>query len=334
MQNNSLQKDLTNDSEVHPIGEGNIQFGMNIDYNGVNLLSDSSYFTYTIKQVTQQYVLQGDQYVSQRTKTSLPVAYCTLDSFYQLSQDLYDRLTIKEYYWPTVKNYTIAANYNAPRYDYIEIKLYQWNPSTSKITWKSNITDVMKQTQFTLIISNNYLDFDNYVQPVQNYFDDRFFWDLAPGLRKKVDIFVRKNGANFIDDFIQLGQSTDDSFYQVSSMRESIVIEDTDLQIISVFFRLDSNYDNYSRRVYSFGDLMGQSGGLYSAVFMLGGVFISIFSERLFVSSILHKIYQIDEIRDNEVKKSIAESKGKNAVLPQIQVSDYGNNKILKKLKL
>ena len=94
-------------------------------------------------------------------------------------------------------------------------------------------------------------------------------------------------------------------------MRESVLIEDTDLQIISVYIRLDSNYDEFSRRVYSFGDLLGQTGGLYSALFIAGSVMVAIFTERLFVSSILKKIYQIDEARDVEMRKYIKENKGK-----------------------
>ena len=107
-------------------------------------------------------------------------------------------------------------------------------------------------------------------------------------------------------------------------MRESVVIEDTDLQIVSVYFRLDANYDNYYRRVYSIGDLLGQTGGLYSSVLMIGGFIVGIFSERLFVSSILHKIYQIDQIRDNQIRMKVAQSKGKNVVQPQVEESSYG----------
>ena len=150
----------------------------------------------------------------------------------------------------------------------------------------------MLQTQLAFMVSNNYLDFDNYNEPIQSFLDDRFYWDLAPGLRKKSDIYVKKSEANFIDDFIQLGQSNDITFYQISTMRDSVVIEDTDLQIMSIYFRFDSNYDTYYRRVYSIGDLLGQTGGMYSSILLIGATFVGIFSERLFVSSILRKIYQ------------------------------------------
>ena len=94
---NSLQKDLTNDNEVHYIGAGNIDLGFKIDYNGVNILTDSSYFTYSIKQVSQLYIQQGGSYTYQRTKTNLAVDKWTVSSYDQLSQDLYDRLNVGEY---------------------------------------------------------------------------------------------------------------------------------------------------------------------------------------------------------------------------------------------
>ena len=291
-----------------------MMIGVVLDYNGANLLNDESYFKYSLNQVSQIYVKSDSGSETQRIKKEIPTAPWTLNSFDNLSKVNYELLGISEYLWPTKGDVTIAANYYAPRYDYIEFKLYRCNQNTSKVLWKTDIPDVIKQAQLSLVVSNNYFDFDNYTEPIHRYLDDRFFWDLAPGLRKKVDIFIKKNGVDLIDDFVQLGQSNSFSFYEVSHMRESIVIEDTDLQLASIYFRLDSYFDNYSRRIYSVGDLLGQTGGFYSSVLIIGSVFVGIFSERLFVSSILRKIYQIDKNRDDQVRKLYANSKGNKSI--------------------
>ena len=169
---NSLQKDLKSDTEVHYFGQDNIMFGIKIDYNGINLISDKSYFTYSLNQVSQVYVDSVSGVTQKRNKTSIPVNYWNLNSFYNLKENTFKTLSISEYLCPIVHNYTIAANYYAPRFDYIEVKVYRWNPASSSVTWKTNITDVMKQTQLAFMVSNNYVDFSNYSQPVQNYFDD------------------------------------------------------------------------------------------------------------------------------------------------------------------
>ena len=72
----------------------------------------------------------------------------------------------------------------------------------------------------------------------------------------------------------------------------------------SLYFRFDSQYDIYERRIYSFGELLGQIGGLFQIFLMIGVSIVSIFSERLFVSSILRKIYQIDQTREDDIKSN------------------------------
>lgn len=221
------------------------------------------------------------------------------------------------------RNYTVAGNFYAPRFDYIELKLYRCNPSKSSVTCSPNLVDVMKQSKLEMVVSNTYVDFDNYQQPVQSFLDDKFFWDLMPGFRKKTDIYFRKNEAQLVDDLVQLGQSTRLSFYQVKTFREQTELEGTDLQFASIYFRFDAYYDVYQRRVYSLGDLFGQIGGLYSSVFVVGAVFVAVFSERLFVSSILRKIYQIDQLRENEIKACVSKNNG--SVTQQPNELTYGN---------
>ena len=172
---NSLQKDLTNDLEVHKIGENHIMFGMRIDYNGDNLLADPSYFTYSLSQVNQVYVDLGSDVIVQRNKTTIPMNYCNFESFYQAKRDAYDRLEVDEHLCPTNTDFTVAANYYAPRFDYIELKVFRWNPSKSNIAWKTNISNIMKQTKLNLMLANAYFDIDNFDQPVQYFLDDGFF---------------------------------------------------------------------------------------------------------------------------------------------------------------
>ena len=189
---NSLQKELITNSEVHSIGLKNINFGIDIDFNGANLLNDKSYFTYSINQVSQVYEESKSGFETKRMKANIQTANCNTASFYNMKQEIFETLSISDYLCPTSNNYTIAGNYYASKYDYIEIKVYRCNPATSKIVWKANISDVIRQTQLTLMVSNNFVDFDNYTEAIQNYLDDSYFWYLAPGLRKKLTFLSRR----------------------------------------------------------------------------------------------------------------------------------------------
>lgn len=131
----------------------------------------------------------------------------------------------------------------------------------------------------------------------------------------KSDLFVRDITAETLDQYIQLTGSKKYSFYSVIDSRDQIVLEDSKKQFMSVFIRLDSTSESYSRQVYSFSDLLAQVGGIYQSIFFIGVLFVGIFSERLFISSILRKIYQLDKIREDQIKYCLLnENKQENQI--------------------
>jgi len=127
------------------------------------------------------------------------------------------------------------------------------------------------------------------------------FWDLVPSLRKRTDIFIRKNEAEFEDKYFQLGFPQEHEFFQVVERTDSFEAESDDGDILSLYFRYDKTSDIYERQIFSFAELLGQAGGFYGALFAGGSLLIFIFSERLFVSSVLKKIYQIDTWQEREM---------------------------------
>lgn len=158
----------------------------------------------------------------------------------------------------------------------------------------------MKDSRFSLAIVNTVVDLKNYQEPLQYVIDDGFYWELTPNMRKKTDIFIRKNEATFQDDYVQLGFPNEKEFYQVASSQDRFEAESSKGDVLSIYWRFDKTSDVYERRIYSIGDLLGQAGGFYGSFIGIGSIFLFIFSERLFVASILRKIYQIDTWQERE----------------------------------
>lgn len=158
----------------------------------------------------------------------------------------------------------------------------------------------MKDSRFSLAIVNSLVDFEDYSSPVNQIIDDGNFWELTPGFRKKSDLFIRYNLGKFEDDYFQLGFEDTESFYQVVETAERFEAEPTDGDVLTLYFRLDKASNEYERKIFSLGELMGLAGGFYGALLTIGSIFISIFSERLFAGSILGRIYQIDKIAERE----------------------------------
>ena len=151
-----------------------------------------------------------------------------------------------------------------------------------------------------MAIVNTVIDLKDYNQPIQYMIDDGIYWELAPGFRKKTDIFLRKNEASFEDNFIQLGFPQEEEFYQIVETSSAFEAESGDGDVLSFYLRFDKTSDIYERKIYSAGEVIGQAGGFYGSLIGAGSLLLFIFSERLFTSSILRKIYQIDSWQEKE----------------------------------
>ena len=60
----------------------------------------------------------------------------------------------------------------------------------------------------------------------------------------------------------------------------------------------DATTNSYERQVFSFMDAFGNIGGLLEIMSIAGGLLVGIFSERMFLFSILSKLYHIEEPGD------------------------------------
>lgn len=122
---------------------------------------------------------------------------------------------------------------------------------------------------------------------------------MLPGFRKKTDIWVKENEGEIDDSLVQIYTKKKLNFLQVENWREILELEDPDdKEFISIYLSVDKEYSVFERKVMTFADLLGNLGGLYEIGLIVGSLTIGIFSERLFVSSIIHKIYQLDKDRD------------------------------------
>lgn len=167
----------------------------------------------------------------------------------------------------------------------------------------------MKDARVSMALENTIVDMKDYKEPIKYIIDDGLYWELVPGIRKKTDVYIRQNEAEFEDNYIQIGFPDEREFYQVAMNTHSFESESGGGDILSIYFRYDKNSDIYNRQIYSLGELMGEAGGFYGALLAIGSIFIFIFSERLFVSSVLKQIYQIDNWQESEMTKSLRERK-------------------------
>ena len=83
-------------------------------------------------------------------------------------------------------------------------------------------------------------------------------------------------------------------FYQLTN-RDEQVKGISNEELVSFYFRLDSNKDIFRRRIFSIGDLMAKTGGVAKALLIVGMIIAAFFNDRLLKASIIKKIYDWKE---------------------------------------
>ena len=211
---NFAYNDVSSNVEIIRPGIENFDFnfqflsGDNIDYT-----ADKSVLDISISEVDQVWVTQNGVATTQRNTTNF--SFATWNSTFNYnSQDEVKRLGMDKYQWLTNKNYSVAGTFYSSNFNYLQIRVKKW---MSKSYWKSTdqINSIINGGRFSIGIVNTIVDIEDYSQAIQYMIDDGLYWDLMSGIRKRTDIYIRKNKAQFDDNYVQLGFITEQSFYQV-----------------------------------------------------------------------------------------------------------------------
>lgn len=156
--------------------------------------------------------------------------------------------------------------------------------------------------RLSVIYNNFYFDSDDYDDPIKRFIDDKLWVNLMAYRMKETDVFVRQNHLELQDSYLQFMGEEEKSFISIPNARETIDdIWSDEPKVAGFFFRVDSIDNTYQRQVYSSGDLFAQIGGIFIFFKLIGGFIVIMFSERLLVSALASKLYQVyDDKKDQD----------------------------------
>lgn len=70
--------------------------------------------------------------------------------------------------------------------------------------------------------------------------------------------------------------------------------------LLEIQFVKDATSKSYERTVFSFLEVTGNIGGLFEVLNIGGGFLVGVFSSRIFMFSVLSKLYQVETPRSGE----------------------------------
>ena len=172
--------------------------------------------------------------------------------------------------------------------------------NSNNITCASDIDDQIKNKRIGILIANSYVDFNDYVNPVKRYLDDKYTFRLTPGHKKTVRTYLRHNTAEFRDSLFDLEFSKKEEFYSISEYDVDMSLEIEDGNLFRYIMRLDHNKDHYERSVYTIIDLTGQIGGLYEIFQLVGKFLIGFISSKILILTMMSKMYHVQTHQNDE----------------------------------
>ena len=133
----------------------------------------------------------------------------------------------------------------------------------------------------------NYLNFQDYNNPIKPVLDSRYLFTLVPDFQKNTYISIKKSKVELIDSFFQLGQSEEKTFYSVGKTNtDLIVIGSASNTLLTLRFVQDPSLEEYERRVYSIFDVTGKLGGVYEILFIIGAFLTRKFNSKTYLYSV------------------------------------------------
>lgn len=308
---NTIVKNLASDNTTHYPGRIGLAFAFDwLTEDNESLINETTFIDIKIIQVAQTLQPNG-QY--KREETELQYEPCGTKFPYD-DQAQVKLFGLQDYLCLKTKDWPISGNYYSKNEKYIEIR---GNRCTTPALCETpdDIKDKVKGSYIDLVMINSYFDFEDFNQPIKKYLDDRFTFNVISGFRSDGIIPITHNKAEAEDAFIQVGNPKEYEFYTVENFRQTFTSEDEET-FVTLKFNLDAQTNVFQRTVFSFLDLTGQLGGINEVLIVFGSILTGFFTEKIFNYSVLSKLYQVDNSRDNknDGNESVIEDKDNSPV--------------------
>ena len=283
-------KDIISDSTIFNLGDDyEFNFAFSLVIGGADIIADTSYIETTLEQVVQTRLTSG---VLIETTTSIPYEKCG-NQFNDVDKSTATIIGIDDYYCPApTSTYSIQGSFYSETYRYIKLNIRYCSSGGCQST--ADIETLLGQGRVQLAVLNNYVDFRNYNSPVTTFIVDGQYWDLVPGTRKRSDVFVQKNKATFEDGVFTFDDQSEESFYQIPRSRDRFSRMSTSNNVLSVYFRRDTQTTEFRRQVYTIIDSLAKIGGFFRIMSFAVELALVLFVENLFYSKLMNSLYQLD----------------------------------------
>lgn len=255
------------------------------------MIYDSSYVKVAAYHITETRTEIGSN-TKTVNKRDLTLEKCN-DRYYEpLGKELALSLLTDRFYWIKETDIKIGGNFASLEYNYIKwvFQKCTGDPSCQDI---STINSALDQLHIGFGISDYYFDSKDYIDPIKVNLASNFEISILSDFTKEMFINIRKNEAIDYTRPWSFSNPVEYNYFSVGSESVDMFVP-TDDVFASVIFALDSESLSLERKVFSISDLLAMLGGMKEILMMIGGFFVGMFQNQIYLGSLMNKLYLVD----------------------------------------
>ena len=192
----------------------------------------------------------------------------------------------------------VGGNLLGTEYSYIEIDISQWQSGSCQST--TDIDNAAQLYKIGTAVSRYYFDSNDYENPLKVNLLTGDRWSLLPGYTRYVNLLLKKyTASDFTNLFYSINPSTYE-YYTVDHSSQDLYVQEADKDYLRVILSVDSDYTEIERRVYTLFDWFGEIGGIIGLFTLLTGLLVGMFSENIYINTLLSNLYFVSSDKDTE----------------------------------
>ncbi|CAI2382440.1 unnamed protein product [Moneuplotes crassus] len=340
---NTVVSDILNDKSPVSLNTTDFSFAFNAFILGDENFdfNNNQYFNIELF----QWIKQPD--TGELISANIPYEKCGTNLFQYYNQTEVKKLGIQDYLCPLSRDYIVQGNSLSTDFIYLEFNIVKCT-----VACPADLEDKISRLRVEIPFVNTYFDFDDYASPVKTYIDGRLVVDMLPGYVKRDDVFIQNNEAEIQDSYFayQPGGSKKEfvEIHRVDS-RLAVQIDAVDNSIYKLLFVKDAETKSYERQVFSLLEVTGNIGGLFEILERTGGFLVALFSGRMFLFSILTKLYHVEDPEDqpkgdddnknkvqedlNDGSSHVSKNSGVNLIKPKDVLSEKAHKAMKRRMR-
>ena len=156
-------------------------------------------------------------------------------------------------------------------------------------------------------MSDHYVDLNDYDTPIKAYYTNRYQFFGINGLTNEARFYLQQNEARLNDNYLIFNEQEEVKKFVSIANHDNIYTNSNENNVFKIKIQKSEWRQLYERQVYAILDLLGDLGGIYEVLLLVGFAIVNAFTHPAFYYSIFAHIYQVDTLgcqKDHEVLKN------------------------------